>query len=82
MIRSAHYISGTHWDREWYRPFQEFRFLLVKLPDELLDLMERNRLFRFFQPMARRAFLSPPQDGLAVASHGGTRNPDEFRGTI
>jgi len=46
---SAHYISGTHWDREWYRPFQEFRVLLVRLLDELLDIMESNEDFRFFQ---------------------------------
>ena len=46
---AAHYISGTHWDREWYRPFQEFRFLLVKLIDGLLDLMEASDDFRYFQ---------------------------------
>ena len=44
----AHYISGTHWDREWYRPFQEYRFLLVRLVDALLDLMERDGAFRYF----------------------------------
>ena len=45
----AHYISGTHWDREWYRPFQEYRVLLVRLVDGLLDLMEAERDFRYFQ---------------------------------
>ncbi|MBU4446686.1 MAG: glycosyl hydrolase-related protein [Candidatus Marinimicrobia bacterium] len=45
---TAHYISGTHWDREWYRPFQEFRLLLVELIDDLLDLMEGNNGFDFF----------------------------------
>ncbi|MFC1805892.1 hypothetical protein ACFL09_02805, partial [Planctomycetota bacterium] len=45
---SAHYISGTHWDREWYRPFQEFRLLLVEIIDELLDLMEAGEEFRYF----------------------------------
>lgn len=45
---TAHYISGTHWDREWYRPFQEYRYLLVSLLDDLLDLMERDTEFRFF----------------------------------
>ncbi len=45
---SAHYISGTHWDREWYRPYQEYRVLLVKLVDGLLDLMETNDDFRYF----------------------------------
>lgn len=45
---TAHYISGTHWDREWYRPFQEFRLLLVELIDDLLDLMEGNNGFDYF----------------------------------
>ena len=31
-------VPHTHWDREWYLPFQEFRFELVKLIDELLEL--------------------------------------------
>ncbi len=45
---SAHYISGTHWDREWYRPFQEYRLLLVQIIDQLLDLMETSTDFRYF----------------------------------
>ena len=45
---SAHYISGTHWDREWYRPFEEFRFMLVQLLDGLIELMERDPEFRHF----------------------------------
>ncbi len=45
----AHYISGTHWDREWYRPFQEFRYLLVQLMDALLELMENDPEFKYFQ---------------------------------
>ncbi|MGI6494925.1 MAG: glycosyl hydrolase-related protein [Kiritimatiellia bacterium] len=44
----AHYISGTHWDREWYRPFQEFRYLLVKLIDDLMEIMETDPRFKFF----------------------------------
>ncbi|MBO7534444.1 MAG: hypothetical protein J6T46_10690, partial [Victivallales bacterium] len=45
---NAHYISGTHWDREWYRTFQEYRLLFVKLVDGLLDLMEKNPDFKYF----------------------------------
>jgi alpha-mannosidase/mannosylglycerate hydrolase len=45
---SAHYISGTHWDREWYRPLQEYRLLLVEIIDGLLDLMEKNQDFKYF----------------------------------
>ncbi len=48
MAYHAHYISGTHWDREWYRPFQEFRFLLVYLMDELIELMENSQGFKYF----------------------------------
>jgi alpha-mannosidase/mannosylglycerate hydrolase len=44
----AHYISGTHWDREWYRPFQEFRLLLVEVMDDLLDLLDRDPEFKHF----------------------------------
>ena len=32
-------VSHTHWDREWYRPFQGFRLRLVHMLDRLLDLM-------------------------------------------
>lgn len=45
---TAHYIAGTHWDREWYRPFQEFRWLLVEVINDLLDIMEANPQFKHF----------------------------------
>src|SRR5687768_6421462 len=30
-------LVHTHWDREWYRPFPQFRLRLVALIDEVLD---------------------------------------------
>jgi mannosylglycerate hydrolase len=30
-------VVHTHWDREWYRPFGQFRARLVSLVDEVLD---------------------------------------------
>ncbi len=33
-------VSHTHWDREWYLPFQQFRFKLVRLIDRLLDILD------------------------------------------
>jgi alpha-mannosidase len=30
-------VVHTHWDREWYRPFPQFRVRLVSLIDELLE---------------------------------------------
>jgi mannosylglycerate hydrolase len=41
-------VSHTHWDREWYFPFETFRIRLVALMDGLLDLLDRDPNFRFF----------------------------------
>ena len=41
-------ISHTHWDREWYQPFQEFRVRLVRMMDRLLDLFADNPDFHCF----------------------------------
>ncbi len=41
-------VPHTHWDREWYEPFQTFRLELVRLVDELLDVMERDSSYRAF----------------------------------
>jgi len=40
--------SHTHWDREWYQPFQEFRIRLVTLVDRLLDLLASGPGYRHF----------------------------------
>lgn len=40
-------VPHTHWDREWYLPFQQFRLQLVGLLDELLDRMEGDPRQRF-----------------------------------
>lgn len=41
-------VSHTHWDREWYQPFQEYRIRLVQLLDRLLDLLARDPDYRHF----------------------------------
>ncbi len=41
-------VPHTHWDREWYSPFQTFRMRLVETVDALLDLMEQDPSFRHF----------------------------------
>ena len=33
-------VPHTHWDREWYAPFETMRFHLVRFLDELLDVLE------------------------------------------
>ncbi len=41
-------VSHTHWDREWYLPFQRFRALLVEAVDSLLEIMDSRPEFRHF----------------------------------
>ncbi len=43
-----HIVSHTHWDREWYLPYQVFRAKLVEMIDSLLDILERKENFRYF----------------------------------
>jgi alpha-mannosidase len=43
----VHLVPHTHWDREWYEPFQTFRMRLVELVDQLLERMERDPRMRF-----------------------------------
>jgi mannosylglycerate hydrolase len=45
---TLHLVSHTHWDREWYFTFQQYRRRLVKLMDRLLDLFERDPRYRYF----------------------------------
>jgi len=41
-------VPHTHWDREWYAPFQTFRLGLVDLLDELLPGMEADPSYAHF----------------------------------
>ncbi len=41
-------VSHTHWDRAWYCTFQDFRIRLVRLVDNLLDILKANPDFHYF----------------------------------
>ncbi len=45
----AHYVLSTHWDREWYQSFQNFRYQLVRLLDRVIEGLEDGRLRGPFQ---------------------------------
>lgn len=38
----------THWDREWYREFEVFRLRLLRVFDNILDLLENNKIPSFY----------------------------------
>ncbi|AIQ42763.1 alpha-mannosidase [Paenibacillus sp. FSL R5-0912] len=46
--QTAHIISHTHWDREWYLPYERHHLRLIRLVDSLLDTLEQNPDFRSF----------------------------------
>ncbi len=41
-------VPHTHWDREWYAPFQQFRLRLVRLMDTLLPMLEADLSYARF----------------------------------
>ncbi|GAA4576086.1 glycoside hydrolase family 38 C-terminal domain-containing protein [Planotetraspora kaengkrachanensis] len=40
-------VPHTHWDREWYLPFQRFRMGLVRMLDDVLSAMDEDPAYRF-----------------------------------
>ncbi len=47
-MQTIHVVSHTHWDREWYLTFQQFRLKLVHLIDKLLDILDTDANFKYF----------------------------------
>lgn len=44
----CHFISNTHWDREWRFSMQRTRHMLVYMMDMLLDIFEKEPAFKSF----------------------------------
>ena len=63
-------VPHTHWDREWYLPFQTFRVRLVHLLDELLDLLEHDLSYARFLLDGQTAVLD---DYLAIRPEAAPR---------
>ena len=59
----AHFISNTHWDREWRFSAQRTRHMLVYMMDMLLDIFEKEPNFRHFHMDSQ---TMPIQDYLEV----------------
>ncbi|HEU4674121.1 MAG TPA: glycoside hydrolase family 38 C-terminal domain-containing protein [Candidatus Limnocylindrales bacterium] len=41
-------VAHTHWDREWYLPFEQFRMRLARTIDEVVEVLEADPCFRSF----------------------------------
>lgn len=65
---TLHLISHTHWDREWYQTFQQFRLRLVHLIDHVLTLIGSDPEFKFFMLDGQTIVL---EDYLDIRSEKG-----------
>lgn len=48
MKKMLHVIPHSHWDREWYMPFEKHRTHLVDLFDDLIATMEENPDYTYY----------------------------------
>lgn len=48
MKKKVYIISHSHWDREWYMPYEQHHMRLVELMDDLLELFEHDPTFKSF----------------------------------
>jgi len=74
MQRTLTFVSHTHWDREWYQPFEEFRIRLVQLMDKLLDILDNDPQYCYFtldgQTIVLEDYLAVrPEREPAIAAH-------------
>ncbi|RKY05373.1 MAG: hypothetical protein DRP66_10615, partial [Planctomycetota bacterium] len=59
----CHFISNTHWDREWRFSMQRTRHMLVYMMDMLLDIFEKEPRFKSFHLDSQTV---PIQDYLEI----------------
>ncbi len=57
MSTTIHLVSHTHWDREWYLTFQQFRLRLVDLIDHAMEMLENDPDFTHFHLDAQTIVL-------------------------
>ncbi|MDB5097042.1 MAG: glycoside hydrolase, family 38 [Cyanobacteria bacterium RYN_339] len=56
-------VPHTHWDREWYLPFEQFRVQLVRLVDQLLSMFASDPAYSHFMLDGQTIVL---EDYLAI----------------
>ena len=67
-------VPHTHWDREWYLPFERYRYFLVQLVDEVLALLAEDENYTHFLLDGQVVLLEDyqeikPEQGLHVTFH-------------
>lgn len=63
-VKKVFAYAHTHWDREWYKEFEEFRVRLIDVFDDILDKLQRNEIKSFYFDGQTAA----PEDYLEIKS--------------
>ncbi|QAY68117.1 alpha-mannosidase [Paenibacillus protaetiae] len=69
-VKTAHIIAHSHWDREWYVPFEKHRLKLIQLMEDLIEQFDRNPEFTSFHLDGQYIVL---EDYLEVMPHRAER---------
>ncbi len=62
-LKKIYYFASTHWDREWYKTVDEFRFRLVPVMQKITRTLENDENFKIFTTDGQTCIL---EDYLAV----------------
>lgn len=47
-MKTVHFYIHTHWDREWYEPFESYRIRLLSVAKDILAKLASNELPHFY----------------------------------
>ena len=69
-------VPHSHWDREWYKSYQDFRLNLVDLVDQLIPLLESDPSYPYFMLDGQMAVVDDYQrrasNHCALAARAGS----------
>ncbi len=66
MKKIVHIIPHSHWDREWYQPFEAHRIKLVELFDAIIEEMEKSDEYTCYHMDGQ---FIPVEDYLEIRPH-------------
>ena len=69
-MKTIYVVSSSHWDREWYQPFEHYRGRLVRMIDKLLDILEKDSEYRYFHFDGQTIMI---EDYLKIRPHNRQR---------
>ncbi|MFB4327613.1 alpha-mannosidase [Paenibacillus sp. CR_12] len=64
--KTAHVIAHSHWDREWYLPYEKHRLRLVRLVEDVIETFEKDPAFTSFHLDGQYIVL---EDYLEIMPH-------------